>query len=116
MVWRFERSSRPRSSPRPEPPPTGSRAGAELGAWLVQREITVVSTVPTLAAMWDESDLEDVRLLILGGEACPESLGWRLAEHREVWNTYGPTEATVVTTAARIHPGEPITIGWPLAG
>jgi len=92
------------------------RAGAELGPWLVQREITVVSTVPTLAAMWDESDLQDVRLLILGGEACPAGLGWRLAEQREVWNTYGPTEATVVTTAARIHPREPITIGWPLAG
>jgi non-ribosomal peptide synthetase-like protein len=92
------------------------RAGAELGPWLVRRQITVVSTVPTLAAMWDEADLEDVRLLILGGEACPEGLGWSLAEQREVWNTYGPTEATVVTTAARIHPGDAIMIGWPLAG
>jgi non-ribosomal peptide synthetase-like protein len=92
------------------------RGGAELGPWLAERGITVVSTVPTLAAMWDEEDLGEVRLLILGGEACPESLGWRLAERREVWNTYGPTEATVVTTAARIMPGEPITIGWPLTG
>jgi non-ribosomal peptide synthetase-like protein len=92
------------------------RAGAELGPWLMERKITVVSTVPTLAAMWDEGDLKGVRLLILGGEACPERLGWRLAEHREVWNTYGPTEATVVSTAAPIRAGEPITIGWPLAG
>jgi non-ribosomal peptide synthetase-like protein len=92
------------------------RAGAELGPWLVERGITVVSTVPTLAAMWDEADLEGVRLLILGGEACPERLAWRLAARREVWNTYGPTEATVVSTAAPIRAGEPITIGWPLAG
>jgi non-ribosomal peptide synthetase-like protein len=92
------------------------RGGAELGPWLVQHGVTVVSTVPTLAAMWDEAHLDGVRLLILGGEACPEALGWRLAQRREVWNTYGPTEATVVSTAAQIRPGEPITIGWPLTG
>ncbi len=92
------------------------RAGVELGTWLLDRGITVVSTVPTLAALWDESCLHGVRLLILGGEACPEPLGWRLSAGREVWNTYGPTEATVVSTAAPVIPGEPITIGWPLHG
>jgi non-ribosomal peptide synthetase component F len=78
--------------------------------------VTVVSTVPTLAAMWDEASLAEVRLLILGGEACPEPLAWRLAAGREVWNTYGPTEATVVSTAARIRPGEPVRIGRALDG
>jgi non-ribosomal peptide synthetase-like protein len=92
------------------------RAGADLGPWLARREVSVVSTVPTLAAMWDEQTLAGVRLLILGGEACPAELGWRLARAREVWNTYGPTEATVVTTAARIRPDRPVTIGWPLHG
>lgn len=85
-------------------------------AWLVERGITVVSTVPTLAAMWDDEVISGVRLLVLGGEACPPELGWRLAQGREVWNTYGPTEATVVSTAARIYPGEPVTIGRPLEG
>ena len=92
------------------------RAGSELGPWLAQRGVTVVSTVPTLAAMWDDASLAGVRLLILGGEACPERLGWRLAAGREVWNTYGPTEATVVSTAAPIRPGEQVTIGRPLDG
>ncbi len=92
------------------------RTGFEMGAWLAQRGVTVVSTVPTLAAMWDDASLAGVRLLILGGESCSEQLGWRLADGREVWNTYGPTEATVVSTAARIRPGEPITIGQPLEG
>ena len=92
------------------------RSGTELGPWIAERGVTVVSTVPSLAAIWDEQSLCGVRLLILGGEACPESLGWRLSAGREVWNTYGPTEATVVSTAARIHPGEPLTIGWPLRG
>ncbi len=92
------------------------RSGADLGPWLARRGVSVISTVPTLAAMWDEELLAGVRLLILGGEACPPELGWRLAANREVWNTYGPTEATVVSTAARISPGKPITIGWPLHG
>jgi len=92
------------------------RSGAELGPWLAERGVTVISTVPTLAAMWDEATMTSVRLLILGGEACPEELGWRLAAGREVWNTYGPTEATVVSTAAPVRVGEPITIGLPLRG
>lgn len=92
------------------------RAGVDLGAWLAEREVSVVSTVPTLASLWGPDALASVRLVILGGEACPAELGWRLAEQCEVWNTYGPTEATVVSTAARIRPGDPITIGWPLHG
>ena len=92
------------------------RAGPELGPWLVDHDVTVVSTVPTLAAMWDEESLSGVRLLILGGEACPEPLAQRLSARREVWNTYGPTEATVVSTASRLRPDEGVTIGWPLHG
>ncbi|WP_064745117.1 Pls/PosA family non-ribosomal peptide synthetase [Pseudonocardia acaciae] len=93
------------------------RAGTELGPWLVDRQITVVSTVPTLAALWPVEALERVRLLILGGEACPPELSRRLAApHREVWNTYGPTEATVVACAAPLDGSEPVRIGLPLRG
>src|SRR5260370_5243124 len=71
------------------------RSGMDLGPWLVSRDITVVSTVPTLAALWPAAALEAVRLLIFGGEACPPELGERLAVGgREGWDTYGPPEAT----------------------
>ncbi len=92
------------------------RSGEAIGPWLAEQRVSVISTVPTLATLWQEEAIAGVRLLILGGEACPNELGWRLAATREVWNTYGPTEATVVSTAARIRPGEPITIGLPLEG
>ncbi len=93
------------------------RSGADLGPWLVEQEITVVSTVPTLAALWEPETLNDVRLLIFGGEACPPELTQRLVtEGREVWNTYGPTEATVVACAALLTGDEPIRIGLPLNG
>ncbi|MFZ3496003.1 Pls/PosA family non-ribosomal peptide synthetase [Streptomyces sp. 5.8] len=93
------------------------RSGADLGPWLAEQEITVVSTVPTLAALWEPEDLGEVRLLIFGGEACPPELTQRLVtEGREVWNTYGPTEATVVACASLLTGEEPIRIGLPLNG
>ncbi|MDQ7904069.1 amino acid adenylation domain-containing protein [Phytohabitans sp. ZYX-F-186] len=93
------------------------RAGADLGPWLAERGITVVSTVPTLAALWPAEALDGVRLLIFGGEACPPELAERLAvPGREVWNTYGPTEATVVACAARLTGDGPVRIGLPLPG
>ncbi|AKS32152.1 Pls/PosA family non-ribosomal peptide synthetase [Mycolicibacterium goodii] len=97
------------------------RSGMDLGPWLVSRDITVVSTVPTLAALWPAEALESVRLLIFGGEACPPELAQRLASGddgvgREVWNTYGPTEATVVACAAKLDGRGPVSIGLPLTG
>ncbi|MDF2824297.1 MAG: amino acid adenylation protein [Mycobacterium sp.] len=97
------------------------RSGMDLGPWLVSRDITVVSTVPTLAALWPAEALEAVRLLIFGGEACPPELAERLASGedgaaREVWNTYGPTEATVVACLAPLDGRGPVSIGLPLPG
>jgi len=60
---------------------------------------------------------------VLGGEAVPAPLAARVAEHTAgVWNFYGPTEATVWSTAARLDgpegPGitDPPSIGRPLPG
>lgn len=93
------------------------RSGIDLGAWLVTQRISVVSTVPTLAALWPQESLDAVRLLIFGGEACPQELAERLVdEGREVWNTYGPTEATVVSCAAQLSENEPVRIGLPING
>lgn len=93
------------------------RSGADLGPWLIAQGITVVSTVPTLAGMWPDEALDAVRLLIFGGEACPQELAAKLAiESRELWNTYGPTEATVVACAAIMDGINPVSIGLPLLG
>lgn len=93
------------------------RSGMDLGPWLIRRDITVVSTVPTLAGLWPAEALDNIRLLIVGGEACSQELVDRLAtEDREMWNTYGPTEATVVACAQQMLPGRPVSIGLPLNG
>lgn len=93
------------------------RTGIDLGPWLIAQGITIVSTVPTLAALWPPEALEQVRLLIFGGEACPPELAERLATpDREVWNTYGPTEATVVACGALLDGRSAVRIGLPLDG
>jgi non-ribosomal peptide synthetase-like protein len=93
------------------------KSGVDLGQWLTANDINIVSTVPTLVALWPPESLAQVRLLILGGEAVPPDLGVRLvAPGREVWNTYGPTESTVVACGSLLSNDGPIRIGLPLDG
>ena len=93
------------------------KSGMDVGPWLSANRVTVVSTVPTLVSLWPDDSLERVRLLILGGEAVPPGLAPRLVrEGREVWNTYGPTEATVVACGAQLSADGPVRIGLPLDG
>jgi non-ribosomal peptide synthetase-like protein len=76
--------------------------------------ITVLDTVPTLLAMMPR-DIPSLRVIILGGEACPPIVASRWCRSgRCIFNSYGPTEATVVATVAEMHPHEPVTIGKPI--
>jgi len=81
---------------------------------LMAANVTVLHAVPTLLALFAD-DIPNLRLINLGGEMCPESLVARWAVGgRQVFNTYGPTEATVSASLAELHAGEPVTIGTPL--
>jgi len=76
----------------------------------------VVSTVPTLAAMWPVEALDTVRLLILAAKACSPELAARLAgDNREVWNTTAPPRRRSWLRRAVTGDG-PVRIGLPLAG
>ncbi|MFX5854711.1 AMP-binding protein, partial [Acinetobacter baumannii] len=60
-------------------------------------------------------DIPSLRVIILGGEACPPSIGERWCrDGRRIFNSYGPTEATVVATIDEVRRGEPVTIGGPI--
>ncbi len=88
---------------------------------LLRQKITVLHAVPTLLALFSV-DVPSLRIVNLGGEMCPESLvnRWSTpeqeAEHgaRKMFNTYGPTEATVSASLALLRAHEPVTIGLPL--
>src|SRR5450830_1232690 len=81
---------------------------------LAANQVTVLHAVPTLLALFAE-EVPSLRLINLGGEMCPESLVERWSRPgRAMFNTYGPTEATVSCSLARLRPGVPVTIGRPL--
>jgi len=81
---------------------------------LAANRVSVLHAVPSLLALFSE-DVPTLRLINLGGEMCPESVverWWR--PERQMFNTYGPTEATVSASLARLQPARAITIGTPL--
>lgn len=85
-----------------------------LPAALMAQQVTVLHAVPTLLALFNQ-DVPNLRLINLGGEMCPEALVSRWAgPGRQIFNTYGPTEATVSASLAILQAGEPVTIGRPL--
>jgi non-ribosomal peptide synthetase-like protein len=90
------------------------RSGPALSGMLTEAGVTVLSCVPTLLSMMGV-DVPTLRLLIVGGEACPADLvrRWCRPGLRMV-NTYGPTEATVIATCGDLHPDRPVTIGRPI--
>ncbi len=86
----------------------------QIAAAVARQRISVIHAVPTLMGLIDDP-LPSVRLINLGGEACPAALVDRLARPgQKLFNTYGPTEATVSATLARLQAGQAVTIGAPL--
>jgi amino acid adenylation domain-containing protein len=61
---------------------------------------------------------ESLAYLFFGGEPLGKELvarSWSALPHLQIWNIYGPTEATANASAARIIPGDEVTIGRPIA-
>jgi len=102
--------------------------GAALAAWVTTSRPSVMRATPAtwrmlVAAGWtgDPGSVANgaghpgLRVLC-GGETLPPALAAELLVRAgEVWNLYGPTETTIWSTAARVRPGEPVTIGRPVA-
>jgi len=94
--------------------PGSSLIGEELAEFLRERRVTVMACCPTLLATI-EQDLPLLRILLVGGEACPQNLVARwYRPGRRILNSYGPTEATVTATLTELEPNRPVTIGIPL--
>ncbi len=93
-----------------------AKSGPDVAHAIVREGVTVWHLVPSLLAVV-ELPLPDVRLLNLGGEACPPELARRWARPGvRVLNTYGPTETSVTATWAELAADRPVTIGTPLPG
>jgi non-ribosomal peptide synthetase-like protein len=83
---------------------------------LAEQGVTVLHAVPTLLALFAQ-EVPSLRIINLGGEMCPQALvdKWAQADAgRQIFNTYGPTEATVSASLAELKAGQSVTIGQPL--
>ncbi|MFH8606826.1 amino acid adenylation domain-containing protein [Streptomyces sp. NPDC018029] len=81
--------------------------------------VSTASVVPSLLGVLDPSAVRGVRNWVLGAELLTGELASRWAGRARVWNTYGPTEATVMSTAGPVDattgPSDaPPPIGRPL--
>ena len=97
--------------------PTDNYGGAELKQLLREQRVTHAFATPAALASIDGGGLDDLQALVVGGEAFGADLIARWAPGRAVFNAYGPTEATIVSTlSAPIGVGETPTIGSPVDG
>ena len=73
-------------------------------------------TMLEYAAQTDGTPAENLKILLLGGEALTPELLERscaLMPSLQIWNIYGPTEATANACAALVDPSCDVTIGRP---
>jgi non-ribosomal peptide synthetase-like protein len=97
------------------------RSGPDLLPILREAEVTVLFCPPVLLTTLTSNPELDLayplcRYIVPAGEAFPNALvePWTRGR-RQIINTYGPTEASTDTSRQSLRPGEPITIGSPLA-
>ncbi|WP_433630395.1 amino acid adenylation domain-containing protein [Nocardia sp. CA-120079] len=91
--------------------------GSDLEHLLRTERITHAAITPSALATMEPTDLADLRVLGVGGEATSPELVDRWAVGRRMVNLYGPTEFSVCATSpAELLPGKPITIGGPIRG
>ncbi|MFE7800504.1 amino acid adenylation domain-containing protein [Nocardia sp. NPDC057440] len=102
--------------------PTGIYGGGELAEFLRVQRVTHAFMTPAALASLDPAGLDDLRLVMSGGEEVPADLvsrwaGTDVAGARKFQVLYGPTEATIVATATRVlQADDRPTIGVPLPG
>uniref|UniRef100_UPI002A806F33 non-ribosomal peptide synthetase n=1 Tax=Streptomyces sp. CRN 30 TaxID=3075613 RepID=UPI002A806F33 len=94
---------------------------AALAGMIRDTGVTVASVVPSLLSTLDPRTVPGVRNWLLGAERLSADLAARWRARTGLWNTYGPTEATVMATAVEIPRGAtaqdaPPPIGRPLDG
>jgi len=104
-------------------PDVTKKSGPDMLQWLKQKRITGMSVVPshlrTISGGGADvsrasGGLPHLRILDVGGEALGADVVEKWAPGRRLFNSYGPSEISVVCTGADVRPGDEITIGYDL--
>jgi nonribosomal peptide synthetase CepB len=91
-----------------------------LAGMIAAHGVSTASVVPSLLGVLDPDQVSGMDTWVLGAERLSADLAARWVPRAKVWNTYGPTEATVMVTAGRVADGitstdEAPAIGRPLS-
>jgi amino acid adenylation domain-containing protein/thioester reductase-like protein len=79
--------------------------GPDLVRLLQAEKISHLFLAPSALSALPSSDLPDLKVLLIGGQACPSALVSRWAtDGRRCFNIYGPTETTVIITGGLCVP------------
>ncbi|WP_167472727.1 non-ribosomal peptide synthetase [Nocardia arthritidis] len=92
--------------------------GTALAELLGGQSITHAFLTPSALATIEPTGLDALRVVLVGGEACPPGLVRRWAHPaRYFGNVYGPTESTIaVTLSGPLTADRPVTIGTAIPG
>jgi amino acid adenylation domain-containing protein len=87
--------------------------GPRLLRYLQEQKISIATLLPTVLATIPNQNLPALRIIVTGGEPCPQYIVDDWARGRQLFNAYGPTEATIGATFSSCAPGCEVTIGRP---
>ncbi|MCD2155393.1 non-ribosomal peptide synthase/polyketide synthase, partial [Rhodococcus cerastii] len=97
--------------------PADVYGGGELTELLRSERVTHIISAPAILGTVDATDLPDLEAVVVGGDVCPPDLVRRFGPICRFYNSYGPTESTIViTTTPPLASDEAITIGSPIQG
>nr|WP_314145613.1 non-ribosomal peptide synthetase [uncultured Rhodococcus sp.] len=100
--------------------PPEVHGGRELEALIEQHKVTHACLTPTVLQVTDAEVVPSLRVIVMAGEAANSALLQRWSRKRSVFNAYGPTEGTVMSTCTTDQrgwgPAVPVTIGGPIRG
>ncbi|TCJ89555.1 amino acid adenylation domain-containing protein [Nocardia alba] len=90
--------------------------GEPLTRLLADEHVTHLTLTPTMLSTVDPQSATDLRVVVVGGDACPAHVIERWTSSLSMYNEYGPTEATVTAVGALLRPGHAHEVGGPLRG
>ncbi|GAA3697904.1 hypothetical protein GCM10022238_12320 [Gordonia hankookensis] len=97
--------------------PADAVGGDDLHRYLAEQQITHAILPTSVAATVRPDGLPHMKSLTTGGEAVPQTVVDDWAPHVDLYNAYGPTEATIaVTYTPPMSAGEPVYVGSPFRG
>ncbi|MDI3284230.1 non-ribosomal peptide synthetase [Polyangium sp. 15x6] len=90
-------------------------SGQTLRDFLLRHRITAMAVTPSTLSILPPADLPDLRMIHVGGEACPPALVEQWGRGRRFVHVYGATEASLLSAAAVCDvPARPLPLGRPV--